>query len=137
MSAAVWIRIPAAIPATSAPHTSDAGERRPRTARACAKSAAARPGMSLRGRTPEIENSGASASSDTVPATSARGARSRSAGNTSSRARQNIAAATIASAPASRDHTASATASSRIGASDDPTHESAASERCPSPMYTG
>ncbi len=75
--------------------------------------------MSLSGRTPEIENSGASASSDTVPATSARGARSRSAGNTSSRARQNIAAATIASAPPSRDHTASATASSRIGASDD------------------
>ena len=90
--------------------------------------------MSLRGRTPEMENSGASASSDTVPATSARGARGRSAGNASSSARQNSAVATIASAPPSRDHTASATASTRSGASEGAIHESAASERCPSPM---
>jgi hypothetical protein len=75
--------------------------------------------MSLSGRTPEIEKSGATASSAAAPGTSsARHARRLVGKHVFERAVQTCAAATIASAPPASDHTASATASTRSAGSD-------------------
>jgi hypothetical protein len=101
---------------------------------AWASSASASPGMSLSGRRPEIEKSGATASSAAAPGTSSGETRAASSGNRSSIARNNIAAATMARAPPASDHTARATASTRNAGSDGISHDSAASETWPRPM---
>jgi hypothetical protein len=126
--------MPPESPATNAPSASHDGEEMPRTISACASSASASPGISLKGRTPEIEKSGATDSRTVAPIATGDRRRDASSGNAASSARNNIAADMMAIAPPATDQRASATASTRAPASDGASHDIAASDRRPSAM---